>query len=277
MPLIALGFSSLFLSASAFATDISNDVGGRHEDGGYFEIGGSLLVTNQIDIRETEHKDISPLLLLSGVYQYKGAFVEMVHLSQDGVNLGYNFWNSEHWSIDFLAANITGVWKKSDDDVDLSQLNEEQRDAYLMGDEDYFIGAGLRATRYWGDNYVFQLRAVSDYKDNMGFQSTARLGKSWQVKNWDLHALGSVIYSSSKLVRNVYGVSSEEATTQFHQYEPDDAFSYSFELGAAYPISQNVVFRSTYRITALSDEITDSPFSQADYNSLFNVSVSYVF
>ncbi|CAM2811012.1 MipA/OmpV family protein [Vibrio rarus] len=266
--------ASFFVSA----TDISNSVtqGSRHDNGGYFEIGGNVLGTNQFDVRQTDHKDIEPLLLISGVYQYKGLFVEMVHLSQDGINLGYNFWNSEHWSLDFLAANISSTWYRSDN-VDLSKLNQAQRNAHLMSDDSYYIGAGLRATRYWDDNYVFQFRAVSDYKENLGLQSTARLGKSWLVRNWNLYALGSVIYSSSKLTRNIYGVTSEEATDQFYQYKPSSAFSYGLEVGAAYPISQDVVFRSTYRIVSFSDEIADSPFSRADYSSLFNVSISYVF
>ncbi|MPW35549.1 MipA/OmpV family protein [Vibrio sp. B1Z05] len=269
----------LVVTMPSMAEDItanSTQNGGRHENGGYFEVGASGLVTNQVDIRATEHKDFQPMLLLSGVYQYKGLFAELVHLSQDGANLGYNFWNSEDWSVDFLAANVETTWLR-DKDVNLSALNEAQRNNYLMADEGIYVGAGLRATRYWDDNYVFQFRIVSDYTDNLGLQSSIKLGKSWQVKNWNLYTLGSVSYLSSKLTNNIYGVSREEATTQFEQYEAGAAFNYGLEFGAAYPITQNVVFRSTYRVTALSDEITDSPFIKADYNSLFNVSISYVF
>ncbi|CAM4275645.1 MipA/OmpV family protein [Vibrio neonatus] len=273
---LLLGLVFAMPSMAADITASSSQNGGRHENGGYFEVGASGLVTNQVDVRATEHKDFQPTLLLSGVYQYKGLFVELVHLSQDGANLGYNFWNSEDWSVDFLAANVETTWLR-DKDVNVSALNETQRNNYLLADESVFVGAGLRATRYWDDNYVFQFRIVSDYTDNLGLQSSIKLGKSWQVKNWNLYTLGSVSYLSSKLTNNIYGVSHEEATTQFEQYDAGAAFNYGLEFGAAYPITQNVVFRSTYRVTALSDEITDSPFSQADYSSLFNVSISYVF
>ncbi|WP_261816598.1 MipA/OmpV family protein [Vibrio gallicus] len=279
-PLIALLLGSgLLFSTAVYAEDISSSVaqsGSRLDSGGYFEVGVSALAINQVDVRDSEHDDVQPLLMLSGIYQYKGLFVELVHLSQDGTNLGYNFWNSEHWSLDFLAANLEMTWQR-DDDSDLSSMNEAQKNAYLMSDESLYVGAGIRATRYWDDNYVFQFRAVSDYYNNQGFQSTVRLGKSWQVRNWNLYTLGGATYLSKQLTRNIYGVSAEEATSQFYQYQPGSAINYSLELGAAYPISQDFVFRSIYRITSISDEISESPFSKADYNSLFNVSISYVF
>ncbi|GAD79062.1 MipA/OmpV family protein [Vibrio ezurae] len=278
-PTVAFLLTGLFISAPCLAADIttaSTQSGGRHDDGGYFEVGGSLIATNHMDVRNTDHRNIQPSLLLSGVYQYKGMFAELVHLSQDGANLGYNFWNSEHWSVDFLAANFETTWKK-DPDVDVSTLNEAQRNDYLLADEGLYVGAGIRATRYWDDNYVFQFRMVSDYSENLGLQGSIKLGKSWQVQNWNLYTLGSVSYLSSKLTNNLFGVSAAEATSQFYEYKPDAAFNYGLEFGAAYPLTPNIVFRSTYRVIALSDEITDSPYSQANYSSLFNLSVSYVF
>ncbi|MFA0195037.1 MipA/OmpV family protein [Vibrio artabrorum] len=277
--LTLLLLSSFVFSIAASAEDISSNVtqgGSRLDSGGYFELGASVIALNQVDIRDIEHSDIQPLFMLNGIYQYKGLFVELVHLSQDGTNLGYNFWNSEHWSLDFLAANVEMTWQRPDG-LDVSSLNEAQRNEYLMSNESLYIGAGMRATRYWDENYVFQFRAVSDYYNNQGFQSTIRLGKSWQLRNLNLYTLGGVTYLSKQLTRNVYGVSNEEATGQFYQYTPESAFNYSLEVGAAYPISENFVFRSIYRITALSDEITESPFSLGNYSSLFNVSVSYVF
>ncbi len=248
----------------------------RLADGGYIELGVSAFAVNKIDARQIDHIPVQPSLLFSGVYQYKGLFVEAIHQSQDGVNLGVNIWNSEHWSLDILAANLQSSKQRSEE-VEVSMLNEAGRDTYLMSEDSLFIGAGFRATRYWDDNYVFQYQIVSDYFDDQGILSSARLGKSWQVHNWNFHVLGRVEYYSATLSRYLYGISTEEATERFPEYQPGSAFNYGLEVGVAYPLSESLVFRSMYRFKVLSNEITDSPFSLAEQMSFFNVSVSYVF
>ncbi|WP_229377442.1 MipA/OmpV family protein [Shewanella woodyi] len=262
------------------ASDIANSVTGREDNrlvnGGYFELGASVYGVNKIDVRQTDHQTIQPSLLLSGMYQYKGLFVEMLHQSQDGINLGYNFWNSENWSLDLLVANLQSSWARPEG-IDPKMLNEAERDLYLMSEDSIYVGAGFRATRYWDDHYVFQYRIVSDYYDDQGLQSSARLGKSWQVRNWNFHALASVEYASATLNNHLFGVSSDEATTRFPEYHPDSSFHYGMEFGVAYPLSESLVFRAMYRFNVLSDEVTDSPFNQAGHVSFFNASISYVF
>lgn len=262
----------------ACASDISNTVshgGERIANGGYFELGATVYGSSQFDVRQPDNT-YQPALLISGIYQYHGLFAEMVHQSQDGINLGYNAWNSENWSLDLIFANFQSLWELQDN-VDLTGYTEAQRDNYLSNRGNTFIGGGIRATRYWADHYVFQFRLVGDYYDDNGIQSSLRLGKSWQVRNWNLYALGSVNYASDKLVQSMYAVSAEEATSRFPQYKPHSALNYGLELGAAYPITNNVVFRALYRFNLLSDEITDSPFNQSGHVSSFITSVSYVF
>lgn len=271
-----LTLSPAIVNASDIASSVAGGVDNRLANGGYFELGASLYGVNKVDIRQTEHQTIQPSLLISGMYQYKGLFVEMVHQSQDGINLGYNFWNSENWSLDLLAANLKSSWSRPEG-IDPAALNEAERNIYLMSEESIFVGAGLRATRYWDDHYVFQYRIVSDYYDGQGIQSSARLGKSWQVRNWNFHTLASVEYSSATLNQYLFGISSEEATELFPQYKPSSSFNYGIELGVAYPISESFVFRAMYRVNVLADEVTDSPFNESGYVSFFNASISYVF
>lgn len=270
----------LLVPTDVVAADISGTAvaaeDNRLADGGYFELGVSAYAINKIDVRQTEYSAVQPTLLISGVYQYKGLFVEMIHQSQDGINLGFNVWNSEHWSFDILAANLQSSKQRSEE-VDPSMLSEAERNAYLMSEDSLYIGAGIRATRYWDDNYVFQYQIVSDYYDGQGLLSSARLGKSWQVQNWNFHLLGRVEYYSSTLNSSLYGVSAEEATELFPEYQPSSSFNYGVEIGVAYPLSESFVFRAMYRYKVLSNEITDSPFSLADHMSFFNASVSYVF
>lgn len=269
-------FVPLSSVASDIATSIGRGVDNRTDDGGYFELGMSVYNVNKVDIRQVDAGLIEPSLLISGMYQYKGLFVEMVHQSQDGINIGYNIWNSTNWSLDILAANLKGSWSRAEG-VDPKTLNEAQRNAYLMSEDSFYIGAGFRLTRYWSDDYVFQYRIVTDYYDGQGVQSSARLGKSWQVRNWNFHALGSVEYSSSRLNKYLFGVNSDEATERFPEYQPNGSFSYGLEVGVAYPISQRLVFRAMYRMTVLPAEVTDSPFNESGYLSFFNASISYVF
>jgi hypothetical protein len=264
------------VAASDIATSVTQGGEQRLADGGYFELGASVYGTNQLDIRQTEHESIQPALLISGVYQYKGLFAEMIHQSQDGANLGLNLWSSANWSLDFLAANLQNSISRKKN-TNLSDLNEAVRNAYLMSTDSVFIGAGFRATRYWDDHYVFQYRIVSDYFDDQGISSTARLGKSWQVRNWNFHSLASIEYASAKLSRRLFGVSGDEATELFPEYRPSSAVTYGMEFGVAYPLTEKLVFRAVYRLNVLSKEITASPFNQADYRSFFNASISYVF
>ncbi|MPY22642.1 MipA/OmpV family protein [Shewanella psychropiezotolerans] len=263
-------------AASDIASSVSGGVEDRLADGGYFELGVSVYGVNKVDIRQIDHQSVEPSLLISGMYQYKGLFVEMIHQSQDGINLGFNFWNSENWSLDLLLANLQSS-RSRPEGVDPSMLDEADRNAYLMSEDSWYVGAGFRATRYWGDRYVFQYRLVSDYYDGQGISSTARLGTSWQVRNWNFHALGSIEYSSATLNRHFFSVSDEEATELFPEYQPGSSFSYGMELGVAYPLSESFVFRAMYRLNVLSNEVTDSPFNQTGYVSFFNASISYVF
>ncbi|TKB55027.1 MipA/OmpV family protein [Ferrimonas aestuarii] len=266
---------------SAFAGDIVESVAGgaaHSGDGGYFELGASLsYLGSSSDVRLEDEDSLIPSLLISGVYQYKGLFAEMIHQSQDGINLGFNFWNSENWSLDLLAANLMGSYSRLDG-VDPSQLDEFERNLYLLSEEDsLYVGAGIRATRYWDNQYVLQLRLMTDYYDDQGVFGSARLGKSWQVRNWNFHILGSVEYASATLNQHLYGVSREEATTLFPEYKPDASLSFGVEVGAAYPITQNLVFRGFYRFWSIPGEVSDSPFVVDDHSSMASVSISYVF
>jgi len=116
------------LSGAAAASDIASSVNGgtnRLADGGDFELGMSVYGINRVDVRQTDDGAAQLSLLISGMYQYKGLFVEMIHQSQDGINLGVNLWSSEDWSLELLLANLQSSWSRPD--VDPRTLDEAGR------------------------------------------------------------------------------------------------------------------------------------------------------
>lgn len=274
----SLLFSVTLFAGITAASDITNIGSGDHRlaDGGYFELGASIYSVNKVDIRQSDDEPVQLSALVSGMYRYQWLFVEMLHQSQDGINLGFSVWNTDNWSLDVLMANLQSSWTRPGK-IDPSILDEAKPNAYLMSELSIYVGAGFRATGYWDDNYVFQYTIVGDYYDNQGIKSTARLGKSWLLSNWNFHVLGSIEYSSATFNRYLFGISDVEATELFPEYRPDSSLSYGMTLGVAYPLSENFVFRAMYRLNILPKEVTDSPFNQAGYVSFFNASISYVF
>jgi len=64
----------------------------------------------------------------------------------------------------------------------------------------------------------------------------------------------------------------------FAQYDVrSSTTSYSAELGATYPVNENLIFRSTARYTHLDNEVTNSPLQDGDFRLGWSTSLSYVF
>lgn len=269
-------------SISSFGADIASAVrpGGEQlrEDGGYFELGVSLNYA-QIARDHKERDDLEDFsigLSLAGEYRYKGFFVEAAQGSFDGLNLGYTLYETPTWSVDLLAASALGTLDSEDNNVNLTGLNEAQRNEAILERNTFYMGAGVRGTVYL-DNYIVQARVVSDIYDDNGASATLRLGRGWQYRNWNFHAVASAEYGTDKTIQYLYGITPEEATTQFNAYKPNAALSFTGEVGVTYPVSENWVFRSALRYTAFPDEIEDSPLVDRDSDIYFFNSINYVF
>ncbi len=272
---------TMLLIKPAFAADIATDVrsgtdGPSTNNGGYFEIGVAVgyLTHPQIIDDENEGWDIDPSL--AGGYRYKGFYIEASHGTFDGLNLGYNFWNSQHWSVDLLASSLNGTFDSENVDTIDDRLSEAQRNSELIDRDTLYSGAGIRLTGYY-DDYILQYRLVTDTHSGNGVTSTARLGRSWQVKNWNFHGVVSAEYASATTNRYWWGVGAAEATTRFPEYQPDASVSYNAEVGVTYPLGKDWVLRSFARYGLLSDEEKDSPLADEDHMVWFVNSISYVF
>lgn len=276
--------AALIGTSSADAADIASDVsagsgGFDNSNGGYFEFGVGV---NLFFNRERGIVNTSPML--AGAYRYRGFFLEAISPgisindgTVGGVTLGLNIWRNERWAVDLLGANSRFRLSRKtfwEDDSDTAPL---EKDRELMERDSFYNGAGARVTGYFG-NTIFQYRLVSDTFGGNGVTSSARIGHSRQLRNWNIHGVFRADHVSQNTGQYWYGVSEEEATTRFQEYKVrSSTISYSAEFGATYPVRENVVFRSTGRYTQFADAIAKSPLQEGESTFRWNTSLSYVF
>jgi len=223
-------------------------------------------------------------LFVNGVYQWEGLFVEVFHGANqrnEGLSVGYNFYNTEHWNYDINSVTVHGSIQN--EIYDLDKIFHQEFDSATM--------VGLRATGHYGQITMQFLVApyiiddeVADAVDSSLYAS-AWLGYSWQIKNWSIHSSVGFEYRSSDLIDYYYGISADEASAHFGQYQADSGIDLTTQLSASYPISESWLFESYLRYTDLSDSVTDSPVMRFAKNlpdrseamTEVGVLVSYVF
>lgn len=257
------------------AADIAGEVrsgsdGPETSDGGFLEVGvGASLWTRPVT---WPGRKSSYGLIVSGAYRYKGLFVEAINGTADGLNLGYQLWNDDQWTLDFIGINATnGRTNKID-----PNLGDTARTKWVMDRQTALTGAGLRVTRYF-DDYIFQARLLNDVYNNRGSYGSARLGKSWQYRNWNFHAMAGVEFFDSQFAQHMVGVSANEASRAFPQYSPGAFAQLETEVGVTYPVTENWVFRATLRNTVVPTAVTDSPLFEDSHATSFFTSFNYVF
>lgn len=257
------------------AADIAGEMrnggeGPETSDGGFLEVGISGRVWTRPQVGPGDKASYG--VVVSGEYRYKGLFVEAINGTADGVNVGYQLWNDDEWIVDFIGFNGTAG---SVGEMD-PNLGDTARSLWLMDRNTALTGAGLRATRYF-DDYILQFRVLNDVYHSRGNYGSARVGRSWQYRNWNFHAMAGVEFYDSKFAQHVYGVSAVQASNFFPEYRPGAVVTPEFEVGVTYPVNQNWVFRATARHTFLPDAVTDNALYADSSQSQFFASLSYVF
>jgi len=273
--IIDVGATNAYSVSTSHAADIAEDVrkgssSPSDSNGGYFELGiGASLYQSDEDLANP----ITAGFRAAGAYRYKRVFLEASAGSFDGISLGYNIANAEGWSLDILAASAKAIRRFKDREVE----NLTPRDNSVLNRTTFYNGAGFRFTQYF-DNVVVQYRLVSDTYKQSGVTSSVRLGYSRQLRNWNLHSIISADYISSKTSNYWYAVSNEESSAKFQPYTVNTfSMEYAGEIGVTYPLRENVVFRSTGRLTLFDSLQAKSPLVNSDYGFLLNTSISYVF
>jgi len=244
--------------------------------GGFLKLGfGYNIVINPYNDEENGMS-----LFLNGRYQWESqVFVEAAfyRVLNSGINIGYNFYNTERWNFD-LVTNIAHG-KNETGFIDQGKVFYKKSDITRM--------VALRTTGNFDKTtvqFVVAPYSFNDEYDNALYASLW-IDQSFQFKNWELYAAFGLEYRSEEMLDYYYGIEADRATDNFKAYNPSAGIDTTSEIGASYPINNKWLFETYYRYTRLADSITDSPIMQFASNlesrsknmTEFGILVSYVF
>ena len=259
------------LWAGEIARDIRIGTGPEMEqaDGGYADLGFGIEASTGPKIKGSESGDVGITVVLNMGYQWRGYFVEALSDSQHGLVFGYNVLNTKNWTLDFVFGPENDEITEEDYD-ELAPL----RDRYVD------LTAGIRATGYFGHS-IIQLQLRNEILTNLhnGYSASLTMGRSWQVRNANLHALINYRHLSSDVVNYYFGVSNLEANTEFPQYTASSADSFSAEIGLTYPINETWIVRSKLSAIHIDEDISASPLMHPNERNaiLSTITLNYVF
>lgn len=227
-------------------------------------------------------KDAGGSLFLSGRYQLKpGFFIEASHGANEldqGVNFGFNFWNSQNWSFDLLTVRGHGENVYEFGGKDVPHFREVKKSTNMLG---------IRAVGGFGRTTFQATVAPYSFSDEYDGALYASIwgSQSWLLKNWEVYASVGAEYRSKDMLDYYYSTSDAIESQGFKHYQADSGINLITQVGTSYPISENVLFEAYARYTDLPDSITDNPVMQLGANldgraegiTEFGVLVSYVF
>lgn len=285
-------FSAFLTSSSGYslAESIINDDKPKQDrsdnrDGYRLSLGLGYM-NSESPMYDDEERD-GMTLVIDGRYQWKGFFAE---LALNGVSgdknlpaIGYNFYSSDHWNLDFIGAAVT----------ERSEFNYVYEGHVKQISGEPTKGVGFRVQGSWG-NSIVQMVALPYMFDgeekNFGSDSAVDyasiwVGHRWQVKNWSVNGLLGAVYRSSGLLDHHFGVTDSEADGIVWAYEPSSGIDYTAHIDFSYPVSKNILFQVFSRYTLYSDAALDSPLIQLarewddrpENEHEFGVLLNYVF
>ncbi|PKI03533.1 MipA/OmpV family protein [Glaciecola sp. 33A] len=205
-------------------------------------------------------------MFLVGRYQMEnGLFVEASYGAnerQEGLNIGYNFYNTTHWNFDLTTIQAFGSTEIIANFVDDEGILEPFTVIDKSGASEML---GLRATGNFGNtNVQFLVAPVllnNDYDD--GVYASLWMGHSWQLKNWGINATTGIEYRSEEILEHYFEPSAALQNAGGPSYDATSGFDVTAQVSASYPISENILFESYVRYTDFADSITDSPIIRA--------------
>jgi outer membrane protein len=277
-----IAISMLTINIGAFAEERDSDE--QDHSGGSLKVG----IGYKFEQNPYEDENNGVALFFNGRYQMDiGLFIEAssgINKRQDGLNIGYNFYNTEDWSFDITTVKAFGETKVIGD---FYEPGSPESPRILIDKRGSSEMLGLRAKGAFGNTSVQFLAAPlllnNDYDD--GVYSSFWLGHSWQIKNWEFYAAAGLEYRSKEILAHYFEPSAAFQDAGVQSYKAGSGVDYTIQISASYPISENLIFESYSRYKDISNSITESPIiavtSQLDgrdeAETEFGILVSYVF
>jgi len=254
--------AALLVSSNVLASDIARDIHqGTIDSDSFVELGIAfsnsrepLIGFNDQEPEESGDTMRSLHIGIHGRYEFRGFFIEAIENSFSNITLGYNARKTESGSLDLIATSMLPFVKRKD-------LEGFETITDRHGD----INLGVRGNYFLGEN-LLQVELVADTAGaHNGVIAAAQLGRQFQVKNWNLHALGGIRYFSDDVIDHYFGVSPAESTDAIPVYKGKKGFLPTIQVGATYPLNEKWVFRAGAEYSRLPDAVTDSSFATDDH------------
>ena len=230
-----------------------------NDNGGFMELNVGLAA---FDSRFVDApKNLGAFANLRINYRWHGFFIENKGYKGLGKpGLGYNFYDDTQWALDIYLAEVHEA------------INSDENGEDILGDaHDGLTGLtprysddrlGLRATRYFEDDTAIRLYAAPVGKH--GPYWGVWYGKTWQVQNFNFHAIASAQYFSRKSIDYYYCVHEQDNSEKFTLYQGRSGILTSAEIGVTYPLSKDWLLESSFKLTKLPASV--SPFNEAGTN-----------
>lgn len=253
--------------ASDIAHSLRNNTQGNSLTENYIELGIFGFTGVLPSVKEDDDGVSGIGILANGSFNINGFFIEKQGESQEPFVFGYNAYDDDLWSFDIVIATTFGGLPDDDRFKDL-----DARRASIM------LGGRLTGNVFGNTIQLLAKTDVSSHSNGTTF--SALLGRNWQIRNLNLHAMIGLNYIDDNQSNYYYGINQKEANkTTFETYRAADHYSTRLEIGVTYPLTQHWVFRATGQAFTVSNEVTDSPLflNKRKGGALLESSLSYVF
>jgi len=215
---------------------------------------------------EVTNVDVDLGISLEGRLQYRGAFIEVIDDSFSNITAGFSLHEDSRSSLEIIVTNLFEFIRRN-----------EFEGFETIEDRDGDINLGMRGSYFFGKNLV-QLELVGDVSDaHDGVIGAAHFGRQKQLGNWNLHGLLGIRYFSDGVLDHFFGINANEATDLLPEYQAEDGFLPSIQLGAIYPISENWTLDLKTEYSRLPDSVADSPLAQGNDFFQNRIAIRYVF
>jgi outer membrane scaffolding protein for murein synthesis (MipA/OmpV family) len=269
-PLLVVSALALASTQPAIGADISHEVR-EGRTGGFLEAGIGLAYDRvplvafvHDDFNESDDAQASLHIHLEGRLEWRNFFAETIDTSFSDLAIGYTAWADHDNTVEWVLSN------------QFSQYSPNEAAGFeTLDDRDGDLTLGFRSL-HQRDNITLQFELGHDIADSHnGIIAAALIGRSWQLRNWNAHALFGLRHFTDDVVDHYFGVSQSEATDTVAAYTAGSGTLASADIGAVVPINEKWLFRTNLTLDRLPDSVVASPLASG--RMAYSVSAQFVY